>query len=324
MRYLRAAGSAAYWIYRSLQQSGPGRRCTYCRYQVADSLDHVIPKTLMSALSIEPWNLVPACSLCNRSLRAQWPTDPAQRMLHPYFMPKIGRWLYARVDNGAPGTDEEVVVRFYAEPDTKEFGEELCSRVRWQFASLGLDRTFGAIAVDELRPIQATLRAHFERKDDAHEHLSEQSDIHFEVDPNNLRGVLYETLAQDDTFIGNHLKRSSTCTEWVNERGCVRSVDAVVDGVFAGRRLIVGAHPGSGAVSVEGAAMGLGQLRASAERIDNRLGADVFMWCGSPECRWAMDAPIPSPPPPLLPMGLGCSAIRRSRPCSRITKHGSG
>lgn len=207
---LAAARSAAYWIYQSLRQSGPGRRCTYCRYQVADSLDHVIPKTLMSALSIEPWNLVPACSLCNRSLRAQWPTDPAQRMLHPYFMPKIGRWLYARVDNGTPGTDDEVVMRFYAEPNTQEFGEELCSRIRCQFTALGLDRTFGTIAVDELRPIQATLRAHFERKDDARAHLSEQSDIHFEGEPNNMRGVLYETLAQDDTFIGNHLKRAWT------------------------------------------------------------------------------------------------------------------
>lgn len=203
---LAAARSAAYRIYQSLKLSGPGRRCTYCRYQVADSLDHVIPKALMSALSIEPWNLVPACSLCNRRLRAQWPTDPAQRMLHPYFMPTIGRWLFASVDNGTPGTDEEVVVRFHAQPDNQLLGEELCSRVRFQFATLGLDTTFGTLAVDELRPIQETLRQRFERKDDAREHLAEQADIHLASDANNLRGVLYETLSQDDTFLGNHLK----------------------------------------------------------------------------------------------------------------------
>lgn len=203
---LAAAQSEAYNIYRSLQLSGPGRRCTYCRYQVADSLDHVIPKTLMSALSIEPWNLVPACGLCNRRLRAQWPTDPAQRMLHPYFMPTTGRWLYASVDNGTPSTDEEVMIRFRAQPDNQVLGEELCSRVRFQFAALGLDTTFGTLAADELRPIQTTLRQRFEREDDAREHLSEQADIHLASDVNSLRGVLYETLAQDDTFIGNHLK----------------------------------------------------------------------------------------------------------------------
>lgn len=203
---LAAARSAAYHIYLSLRQSGPGRRCTYCRYQVADGLDHVIPKALMSALSIEPWNLVPACSLCNRRLLDQWPTNPAQRLLHPYFMPKIGRWLYATVDNGSPGTDEEVVVRFRAQPDS-QLGEELCSRVRFQFRTLGLDATFGTLALDELRPIQTTLRQQFDHKDDARAHLSEQADIHQASDVNNLRGVLYEALAQDDIFIGNHLKR---------------------------------------------------------------------------------------------------------------------
>ena len=203
---LAAARSAAYHIYLSLRQSGPGRRCTYCRYQVADGLDHVIPKALMSALSIEPWNLVPACSLCNRRLLDQWPTDPAQRMLHPYFMPRIGRWLYATVDNGSPGTDEEVVVRFRAQPDS-QLGEELCSRVRFQFRTLGLDATFGTLALDELRPVQTTLRQQFEHKDDARAHLSEQADIHQASDVNSLRGVLYEALAQDDIFIGNHLKR---------------------------------------------------------------------------------------------------------------------
>lgn len=203
---LAAARSAAYHIYLSLRQSGPGRRCTYCRYQVADGLDHVIPKALMSALSIEPWNLVPACSLCNRRLLDQWPTDPAKRMLHPYFMPRIGRWLYATVDNGSPGTDEEVVVRFRAQPDS-QLGEELCSRVRFQFRTLGLDATFGTLALDELRPVQTTLRQQFEHKDDARAHLSEQAEIHQASDVNSLRGVLYEALAQDDIFIGNHLKR---------------------------------------------------------------------------------------------------------------------
>lgn len=211
---LASPASAAHHIYRTLQLSGPGRRCAYCRYQVADSLDHVIPKALMSALSIEPWNLVPACSLCNRRLLDRWPTDPAQRMLHPYFMPTIGRWLYATVDNGSPGTEEEVVVRFRAQPDS-ELGEQLCGRVRFQFKALRLGTTFGTLAVDELRPIQATLRQQFERKDDARDHLSEQADIHLAADVNNLRGVLYEALAQDDTFIGNHLKGMGSGAELV-------------------------------------------------------------------------------------------------------------
>ncbi len=191
-------------IYSGLRLSGPDERCTYCASQTADSLDHFIPKKEYSALAIEPWNLVPCCTRCNRNLSRTWVTEASTRMFHPYFMPDLRRWLYAKIVNCA---DPYVVFR--AEPDLSLLDAELCSRISAQFDALNLQETLGSIALQELRAIQHRLRTRFNSEAVAREHLQEQACELFELDKNSIRGVLYETAADDQTFIQNHLRSSA-------------------------------------------------------------------------------------------------------------------
>lgn len=81
-------------------------------YSVATTLDHFVPKTLVPGLSIDPWNLVPACSDCNHGLFDNFSEQSTEQMLYPYFVPPIGRWLTASIGHTHP-----VTVRFAATPD---------------------------------------------------------------------------------------------------------------------------------------------------------------------------------------------------------------
>lgn len=195
----------AYPIYQALRTSGPGQRCTYCRCQTADTLDHYIPKKVLGALSIEPWNLVPCCTRCNRNLSAAWETDPSRRMLHPYFMPDLGRWLQAEIVDS-----EDPYVVFRAEPDPNQLNEEIGMRIRAQFDALHLRETLGSIAIDELQIIQKRVNNNFSLEHLARDHLLEQAAELFELDTNSLRGVLCETAANDANFIQNHLRAASS------------------------------------------------------------------------------------------------------------------
>jgi hypothetical protein len=196
-----AESRTAYPIYHQLRRSGPGERCTYCRNQTADSLDHFIPKKVLPALSIEPWNLVPCCTPCNRNLSNTWETDPSRRRIHPYFMPELNRWLHAAIVD-----DGDVYPVFRAEPKSGDLDDELCSRILAQFEALNLRETLGSIGIQELQVIQHRLRTRFEDEDSARAHLLEQADELFELDANSLRGVLYEATALDDEFVRTHLR----------------------------------------------------------------------------------------------------------------------
>lgn len=197
---LAKAGTEAYSIYLRLRRAGPDKRCSYCRSQIANTLDHFIPRTVIPALSIEPWNLVPSCGICNNALQDRWTSEPDERPLHPYHMPDVGRWLYGKFVGFDPA-----VIEFSASPDRYLVSDELDNRIRTQFRELRLARLFGSVAASELTVAQTTIRTTFRQVSLVRDHLEETAEREFAVDNNALRGVIYETMAGSDRFIESNL-----------------------------------------------------------------------------------------------------------------------
>jgi hypothetical protein len=203
--YLGQLGRAkrpASLIRDQLISSGPFGLCCYCFQGQATTLDHFVPKDHVAALSVDPWNLVPACLRCNHKLLSFMGATSDDQFLHPYAIPQIGRWLRAAVVPGAP-----VSVQFFASPDPT-LAASLQNRIANQFARLELDVFFSVVSGPDISEMNAVLSAQFARGNgrSVRAHLIESATGAFAADPNHRRGALFEALAENaDYCAGGYL-----------------------------------------------------------------------------------------------------------------------
>ncbi len=193
---LARRSSRARIYYDELLASAPYGRCVYCRHGQAMTLDHYVPKTQVQGLSIEPWNLVPACRDCNSCLGNEFSKHPNNQLLHPYFTPAIGRWLRASVDETNP-----VSISFFPDPGS-DLSAELGDRIVFQFERLDLASRFSILCGTDLAGLGRLLPTNFGGRpaDEVSDHLSEQATIGFASDPNDRRAVMYEALAASEWY----------------------------------------------------------------------------------------------------------------------------
>jgi 5-methylcytosine-specific restriction endonuclease McrA len=71
--------------YKILMDLALDKMCTYCGYRPANTLDHILAKTKFPAFSINPLNLVPTCSDCNKKKSSRKSAEKATNYLHPYY-----------------------------------------------------------------------------------------------------------------------------------------------------------------------------------------------------------------------------------------------
>lgn len=73
--------SAAKYVKRELLETINTRKCVYCEKRGGgDSLDHILPKSVYTFLSVTPTNLVACCSQCNSKKN-----DYIEGIVHSYF-----------------------------------------------------------------------------------------------------------------------------------------------------------------------------------------------------------------------------------------------
>jgi 5-methylcytosine-specific restriction endonuclease McrA len=180
-------------IYDAIARSAPYGLCCYCQYGISTTLDHFVPQATVPGLSIDPWNLVPACKDCNHNLGDFFSNDATQQLLHPYYVPDIGKWLWAELEAGPP-----VFLRFYAEPP-QDLDKNLRMRILNQFKRLKLDVLYSTVSIPEL--VQIGLRAQrLPDMESRREHLQEMLITCAAISPNSFRAVTYETLAASDWY----------------------------------------------------------------------------------------------------------------------------
>lgn len=193
-------GRKARHVYDHIKTNALHGLCSYCQYGTANTLDHFIPVSVVQALSIDPWNLVPACDRCNKLLLATFATQTEQQLLHPYAQPQSVptdlRWLRASVQHIAP-----IVITFRAEPDDA-VDAVTRDRIINQFDLLRLGDLYQTVSARELAGTCRSLTNRFPGGQCASvtAHLRELSVDAFGADRNDRRGALYEALADDEWF----------------------------------------------------------------------------------------------------------------------------
>lgn len=111
------------------------------------TVDHYLPKSAYAALAVNPANLIPACSECNR-VKSSAVLDT----LHPYYdNVERERWLSALVLETSPPA-----VQFAVQPP-ESWPSRLADRVHRHFATFGLGLLYSVQAAREISDIQALL-----------------------------------------------------------------------------------------------------------------------------------------------------------------------
>lgn len=186
-------------IYDRLMANAPHGRCPLCGQQSVSTLDHHLPKTRYPALAVNPVNLIPACSDCNKLKGETAPTTPGEQTLHPYFDNVEGNtWLEAEVLATSPPT-----LKFFVAPP-QNWAALLSERVEFHFQFFKLGQVYASYAAEELVNIRHALLTinHAAGAEGVRDHLTMQAASMTLARRNSWQAAMYRALALSDFYFG--------------------------------------------------------------------------------------------------------------------------
>ena len=185
-------GSPCRRVYDAIRTASPHGRCPLCGHRDVTTVDHYLPKSAYTALAVNPANLIPACSECNRMKSAR-----VGDTLHPYYDNVEGeRWLSAWVLEDSPPAVQFAV----APPEFWAPGP--ADRVCRHFAALDLGLLYSMQAARLLSGIQARLDglARDGGSDAVRDHLRQDEESWLQAGLNSWQAACYGALAASDWF----------------------------------------------------------------------------------------------------------------------------
>jgi len=191
--------------YDEIMALAPFRKCPYCATKEVRTLDHYMPKSKYSALSVSPINLIPCCRDCNTTKKDVRYTKYTDTHIHPYF-DNIDThiWLTA---NLKLDSDKTLSITYTViKPD--EWNDDLFNRVLTHFYTFDLNNVFSFKAIDEINNITPKFRDVFLKTnnlDIVYQDLHETLKSHQENCLNSWQTALYQALIKDNTYIKKYL-----------------------------------------------------------------------------------------------------------------------
>ena len=189
---MAAHGSPGRPIYDAIKVGSPNGLCPLCGQRVVATLDHYLPKSRYAALVVNPANLIPACSDCNKAK-----SDAVDDTLHPYYDNiENDLWLRAELKEVRP-----VSVRFLVDPPAS-WTSAFADRVARHFRTFGLNRLYAVHAAQDLSGMQwrlSQLAAHGGAAA-VRAHLADEAASWRAVHLNSWQVALYDCLAGSDWF----------------------------------------------------------------------------------------------------------------------------
>jgi hypothetical protein len=186
--------------YDQLIISSPYRKCPFCGFGRATTLDHFLNKSHYPWLSIVPANLIPSCKDCNHGKSTSHADTADKQTIHPYFEDKQlsdDQWLYASVVRTAPPSLE------YTANPPAHWDKDLRRRVDCHFAHFDLRTRFAIEAATELGSLRFALgRLHAGAGRTAVvQHLATVAAGEEALFKNSWKTALYQALAESDWYI---------------------------------------------------------------------------------------------------------------------------
>jgi hypothetical protein len=195
-KQMSASTGAARAIYNAIRNAPPNGKCPLCGIGNVKGLDHHLPKSRYTDLSICPHNLVPACDFCNNAKGMKYPTTEGEQTIHPYYDDFTQeQWIFANLDSaGSP-----VLVFYVAAP--AHWPQIAKDRVQRHFEVVKLGESYTSNANDDLMTLRNYLEGIAASKGTAEvrSYLVEQQ-ARYSNRLNSWQHVMYATLASDFWF----------------------------------------------------------------------------------------------------------------------------
>ncbi|PML16918.1 hypothetical protein BCT76_09455 [Vibrio tasmaniensis] len=174
-------GTASRAIYNRIKLSSD-ERCSICLVGEAETLDHYLPKARYPAFSVDPQNLIPACTKCNKGKGASLLSKKEEHVLHPYFSSSKyyeELWLKAEIVEETP-----VKVRFFVDPPVGWNADEV-TLLESHFKEFGLADKFALFVAHAVVTEIDTVDISLNRRDLSVEVIQED----FEIKANNRPSI---------------------------------------------------------------------------------------------------------------------------------------
>ncbi len=184
-------------FYEKLKSSAPHAICPLCGHRTVSTLDHYLPKAHFPSLAVVPFNLVPACSDCNKLKLSVVPKTTEEQTLHPYYDDVTAdQWLFAEVIEDVP-----VSIRFFVK-EVEDWSDALNSRIKTHYETYGLSSLYISQAGTELANIRSQLNNILEKSSakNVREHLLEGFQSR-KINHNNAwQTAMYRAMADNEWF----------------------------------------------------------------------------------------------------------------------------
>lgn len=184
-------------FYEKLKSSAPHAICPLCGHRTVSTLDHYLPKAHFPSLAVVPFNLVPACSDCNKLKLSVIPKATEEQTLHPYYDDATTeQWLFAEVIEGTPAS-----IRFFMK-DVDDWSDALNARIKTHFNIFGLGSLYTSQAGAELANIRFQLNNILEKSgaENVRLHLLENFQSRKNNHRNSWQTAMYKAMAGNEWF----------------------------------------------------------------------------------------------------------------------------
>lgn len=196
---------------RMVPQRTPGRKfydkikaapsygiCPLCGQRPVSTLDHYLPKSIFPSLAVTPYNLIPACSDCNKIKSDDVPTNAKQQTIHPYYDHNIEaeQWLFAEILRSSP-----VSIKFFVNPP-EHMDDILKDRIKEHFKVFDLASLYASQSGVELANIRYRLNDLLTKagSDQVREHLQEEFNSRYSQYKNSWQTAMYQAMANSTWF----------------------------------------------------------------------------------------------------------------------------
>jgi len=184
-------------FYEKLKASAPHAICPLCGHRTVSTLDHYLPKAHFPSLAVVPFNLVPACSDCNKLKLSVVPKNTEEQTLHPYYDDATSdQWLFSEVVEDTP-----VSIRFFVK-DVNDWSDALNARIKAHFNIYGLGSLYTSQAGTELANIRSQLNNILVKSnaENVREHLLESFQSRNNNHRNSWQTAMYKAMADNEWF----------------------------------------------------------------------------------------------------------------------------
>ncbi len=192
--------------YDAIKILPPYGTCPFCGQRKVSTLDHYLPKSKYPAYSITPYNLVAACSECNKVKSATVFNSRTEETIHPYYDDfNDGIWLKAKILEEDP-----ISFVFYVEKPDK-WDDEKYQRAQNHFKAYELQSLYQSHASEEFSEYNYSLRRLYKVgnaklvKDDIEERINSARSLRL----NTWRAAMYEALKNCTWFFDTYLIQTS-------------------------------------------------------------------------------------------------------------------